>query len=213
MYIPKHFALDDADAVAGLIADHSLGTLIMAVDGAPEAAHVPFVFDREAGDRGTLRAHVARTNPLWRVMDGHALALVVFVGPDAYVSPDWYETEHQVPTWNYVAVHAYGRPRVINDAGLVRLLDALSAASEARLLPKRPWTTGTLADTVFAKMRRAIVGFEIPIERLEAKGKLSQNKRPADRERVALELRRLGGPHREAVAAWIERESGGPPGR
>jgi transcriptional regulator len=181
MYIPKHFAENEAAGLE-LIERHGFGTLIMSDQGRPEISHLPFVLDRP-GRR--LFAHVARANPIWRLMDGAVEATAVFQGPNAYVSPDWYEKPAAaVPTWNYAAVHVLGRPTPFDDAGLVDLLVRLSALHEERLTPKRPWTVDKLSPELFAGMRKAIVSFALPIERLEVKINMSQNRSAADQQRV-----------------------------
>jgi transcriptional regulator len=180
MYIPSHFNVDDLAAKHALIETHPFGTLIVTLGGRQEATHVPFLLDRSAGPHGTLRAHMARANPAWHAFDGNTEALAIFMGVEGYISPDWYESALQVPTWNYVAVHAYGAPRELDDLGTIRLLDELSARQEHALLPKPPWTTAKLDPNYFAKLRRAIVAFEIELTTLEGKAKLSQNKTAAD---------------------------------
>jgi transcriptional regulator len=185
MYTPRHFAAE-ADAGLALIERYGFGALVMVADGRPEIAHVPFVLDRPAS---RLLAHVAKANAIWRLMDGTAEATVVFQGPNAYISPDWYETPAAaVPTWNYAVVHVRGRPALVDDAGLVDLLTRLSAVHEARLAPKRPWTHEKMPDGLFAGMRKAIVGFALPIEHIETKIKMSQNRTPADQARVKAAL-------------------------
>ncbi len=181
MYTPRHFAAED-EAGLDLIERHGFGALIMTVDGKPEISHLPFVLDRE-GNR--LLAHAARANPIWKAMDGSAEATAVFNGPNAYVSPDWYEKPAAaVPTWNYAVVHVHGRPATLDDAGLIDVLVRLSALHEAKLAPKRPWTVDKLADEFFAGLRKAIVGFALPLERIETKIKMSQNRPAADYARV-----------------------------
>ena len=113
MYIPAPFAFppEDPAALLDVMAAHPFAVLTVTMDGALEAVHVPVLVDRDRGQHGTVRAHVARANPIWRAF-GAGEALVVFQGPHAYVSPDWYATPGLVPTWDYVAVHAYGIPRI-----------------------------------------------------------------------------------------------------
>ena len=201
MYLPKHFVKGELARLHDLIEDRVFGLLIVPGEGTPDVAHIPFVLDRGEGKHGRLRGHFARPNPIWRAFDGRAEALAVFAGPDAYISPDWYATPHQVPTWNYIAVHAAGRPRVLaDDGGVQRLLEDLSAQSEARLPGKKPWTVDKLTAEVYVRMRRGIVAFELPIERSEGKWKLSQNRAPADREGAASALEALDDPNARAVA-------------
>ena len=170
MYLPKLFIKDDLPALHDLIERRVFGLLTIYREGSIDAAHIPFVLDRGEGPRGRLRGHFARANPIWRSFDGATEALAIFSGPDTYVSPDFYASPHQVPTWNYVAVHAAGRPRVMADDGDVqRLLEDLSVRNEARLPGKKPWTVDKLPAEVYAQLRRGIVAFEMPIERIEGK--------------------------------------------
>ena len=110
MYIPAAFVESDPTALHGFIEQHSFGLLVSQLDGQPFASHLPFLLDRAAGTQGTLIGHMARANPQWRQSDGQT-ALVIFSGPHAYISPTWYEADQVVPTWNYAAVHAYGKMR------------------------------------------------------------------------------------------------------
>jgi len=187
MYVPEHFAERRIDVLHGLIDAHPLATLVrMGADGL-EADHVPFALCETATTPcGLLRAHVARGNPLAR-QDGMPV-LAVFQGPGAYVSPTVYDLEaadgRRVPTWNYAVVHAHGRLRVVDDGEWI-------AAHMAGATARREATNGTgwtMADAppdYIARMVAATVGIEIAVERLEAKFKLSQNRPPDDRARVA----------------------------
>ena len=201
MYLPKPFVIDDLAALYDLIERRAFGLLIIPSDGAPDVAHIPFVLDRGEGSCGRLRGHFARPNPIWRTFDGKAEALAVFAGPDTYISPDWYATPHQVPTWNYIAVHAAGRPRVMeDDRDVQRLLEDLSARNEARLPGKKPWTVDKLPTEIYGRMRKGIVAFEMPIERIEGKWKLSQNRAEADRRGAAAALETLDDANARAIA-------------
>jgi transcriptional regulator len=213
MYIPAAFREERLDAIYDLIRQHSFGTLVSHTPDGLFATHLPFLLDTERGERGVLRAHMARANPHWRSfvggVDGAATvdggeALVLFQGPHSYISPSWYETERAVPTWNYAAVHAYGRPRLIEEpAALRRLVDATVDAYERRL--ERPWTTERVPDDYVAGMLAGIVGFELEITRLEGKLKMSQNRPPADRQGAIAGLRRQGDSASDAVASLMER--------
>jgi transcriptional regulator len=179
MYTPTHFQETDPAALAELIAAHNFGTLISTVDGRPFATHLPFVHDR-AGAR--LLGHMSRANPHWRELErGPGQALVVFQGPHAYVSPSWYE-EPGVPTWNYTAVHVYGRFRIVADeAEHEAALRALSEQHESGR--PAPWRADFSSDMV-RRLIRATVAFDIAIEEYEGKFKLSQNRPEGDRARV-----------------------------
>ena len=114
MYIPAAFEESDRAILHDFMDRHSFGLLVAEVDGRPFATHLPFLLDRDSGTRGTLIGHMARANPQWRNLAGRT-AMVVFSGPHAYISPSWYEAANVVPTWNYAAVHAYGRVEVVED--------------------------------------------------------------------------------------------------
>ena len=176
MYVPKHFAGEDRAAMDAVIRDNPFGLLVGALDGSPYATHLPFLLD---GDR--LLAHFARANPHWKSIDGKTEMLAVFSGPHAYVSPRWYEAQQAVPTWNYAAVHVYGAPRVIDDPVAVRdLLDRLVGEYEGDA-----WSLDGQEADFTDRMSRAIVAFEMPVDRIEGKFKLSQNRPAEDRKRVA----------------------------
>lgn len=202
VYTPRHFANQDLDEIHALIESNPLATLVTQNDGRLDATHVPCVLDREEGDRGRLRFHLARANPACAALRPDREALLIFTGADCYISPDWYRSDGLVPTWNYAAVHAYGRASTMTDEALCRLLDDLSDREEARL-PKAPWTTGKLAPAAYAKLRQAIVGFALPIAELQGKWKMSQNRTAEDRDGVVEALERLGGESRGAVAAQM----------
>jgi transcriptional regulator len=200
MYVPPHFAQSDPATLHDFIEAHSFGLLVSQVGGVPFASHLPFLLDRPAGPHGTLLGHMARANPHWRELAGQT-ALAVFSGPHAYVSPTWYEAENVVPTWNYVAVHAYGRAAVVEDrAALLDILRRSVAVYEAGM--PRPWAVDDSSPFV-GRMLGQIVGFRLEVERLEGKWKLNQN-HPADRRRkVADALSERGGDDARAVAAMI----------
>ena len=200
MYVPRHFAQEDVAAAHDLIAANVFATLVTEVSGRLDATHVPVVLDRERGERGTLRFHLARANPTSDALERNDEILMVFVGPHTYISPDWYAAENLVPTWNYAVVHAYGVARRMDDAELRQLLDNLSASQENRL-PKVAWTTGKMPQALVEKMCKAIVGFELPITELQAKWKLNQNRGADDRIGVVEALEKLGGEANTAVAS------------
>jgi transcriptional regulator len=200
MYIPTHFAMPDVAWCHALMRREPFA-LLVGVDetGAPFATHLPVLVDETPAPYGTLLAHVARANPQWQHFAAGRPALVMFWGPHAYVSPSWYEKHPSVPTWNYVTVHAYGIPRVIEDAGRVRqVLDRLVRTFEDGR--PTPWRMDGLPDSYVDGMVGAIVAFEIPIDRLEGKAKLSQNRSAEDRARVEAALRVEDDPLARAVA-------------
>jgi len=187
MYIPKAFREDDTVTLHKLMREYSFATLITQQEGVPLASHLPFLLDAERGASGILLGHMARANTQWRTFEEDQEALVIFQGPHAYISPSWYEAELSVPTWNYAVVHAYGVPRLIEDKTvLYKLLQTLVETYEAGF--EKPWAFESLPDEYVQKMMQAIVGFEIPITRLEGKFKLNQNRPVSDQARVATAL-------------------------
>jgi transcriptional regulator len=179
MYVPPAFKTTDDDAWA-FVRARAFGTLIAVSGGRPEAAHVPFVVDRTpAADRIAL--HVARANLIHKVVAEAPDVLLTVAGPDAYISPDWYASHDQVPTWNYVAAHLTGRARILDAAETERQVEQLSDQFEERLLPKPPWRMSKLTAARKAMMLSAIVGIEVTVTAITATEKLSQNKGEADR--------------------------------
>lgn len=204
MYTPRHFRLDDQQTIAAVIREHSFGTLVTAFDGEPLASQLPFVFEPDRGPHGTLVTHMARANPQWQQFARYdsegGLALAIFQGPHSYISPSWYaDDEPAVPTWNYVTVHAYGRPIILDDPVEVHsLLNQLVDTNEAGLDPE--WSLSSQTDEYIEQHARAIVAFELPLERIEAKAKLSQNKPDALRMGAADALESQGWPDSAEVA-------------
>lgn len=197
MYIPDAFREADQAVLHQVIRDNSFATLITYGGGAPSASHLPLILDSARGDRGTLRGHMARANPQWRDFKDGAEALAIFQGPHAYISPSWYETHPSVPTWNYVAVHAYGVPRLIEDRAELRDLLKVSVKLYESGFEK-PWEFD-LPEGFVEKMIDMIVGFEVPIGRLEGKLKLNQNRSAADRRSVIRVLERSPDPVARAI--------------
>jgi transcriptional regulator len=202
MYIPNSFRATDRAQLHALMRQHSFAILVTQHDGSPFATHLPFLLDEQRGPHGTLLAHMARANPQWRDFESGAEALVIFQGPHAYISPSWYDEHPSVPTWNYVAIHAYGIPRVVEEPKkLYRMLQALVDTHEATFA--QPWRMELPSDYV-DKMTRAVVGFEIEITRLEGKLKLSQNRGESDRRRVTEALAESDDPLGMSVAQLMQ---------
>jgi transcriptional regulator len=185
MYIPPAFERTDTEELFACIERHSFGLLVSTRGDAPFATHMPILLDRTTGQHGRLIGHMARANPQWRELDGQSV-LVVFSGPHAYVSPSWYEADHVVPTWNYVAVHATGRFELVDDPDGVTEIVAATVAAYEQNRPT-PWSFDPTAEYV-RKLVIGIVGFRIAIDRLEGKWKLSQNQPAERRARVAAAL-------------------------
>jgi len=188
MYIPPHFAQTQPEALHALIRSHPLGVLVTHGPGGLDADHIPFEFDPAIGPLGLLSAHVARANPVWQRCPTGTEVMVVFRGPEAYISPSWYPSKHeahrQVPTWNYEVVHAHGTLTVRDDERFMRgLVAKLTRRHEAA--EPQPWKMGDSAPEFIDNMLRNIVGIEVALTSLVGKSKLSQNKDARDRQGAA----------------------------
>lgn len=207
MYQPPHFQETRPAVLHGLVRRHPLGLLVtQGADGSLCADPVPFLLDADRGPHGTLRCHVARANPVWREARRDVESLVVFQGPQAYVSPNWYATKAEsakvVPTWNYVVVQARGRLAVIEDAAWLRqLVGELTTRHEAP--QPAPWQVEDAPADYVEAMLKAIVGIEIPLTSLVGKWKVSQNRPAADRDGVAQALSAQGSDEAAAMAGEI----------
>ena len=204
MYIPTQFREDDVPPVHAAIREAGLATLVTTGPDGLIATPLPLLLDTEPAPYGTLHGHVARANPQWRRSDLSVPALAMFAGPDAYVTPSWYATKREtgkvVPTWNYVAVHAYGTLEFYSDAErLLALVTRLTARHEGARAA--PWAVADAPRDFIASQLKGIVGCELRITRLEGKWKMSQNRNDSDRAGVAEGLRADG---RDGIAALVE---------
>jgi transcriptional regulator len=184
MYIPTQFRETDVPTVHRAIRAAGLATLVTTGPDGILATPLPLLLDPEAGPFGTLLGHVARANPQWHRSATDADALAMFTGPDAYVTPSWYATKRAtgkvVPTWNYVAVHAYGRVEFIEDAEwLLGLVTRLTGKHEGAR--EKPWAVSDAPVDFIRSQLKGIVGVRLPIARLEGKWKMSQNRNAEDR--------------------------------
>jgi transcriptional regulator len=210
MYVPEHFEETRVQVLHDLIVKHPLGALVTITSQGPDANHIPFLIHPEPAPHGTLHAHVARANPLWRE---HAHlpdfdALVIFQGPQTFVSPSWYPTKQEtgkvVPTWNYVVVHAHGRLRFVDDPVWVRShLEELTRQHEGTR--DAPWKVSDAPADYIEKMVGAVVGIEIPVSRLVGKWKVSQNRPARDRNGVVQGLKREGSPAASDMADLVRK--------
>lgn len=197
MYLPQAFRQEDRRVLHEFIERHSFALIVSQTSGDFIASHLPVLLQRDAGPAGTLVGHMARANPQWmHAADQNVLA--VFSGPHAYISPSWYEAERVVPTWNYTAVHAYGRLQVIDEPAEIVPIVRDAVEFYERSLP-RPWS-GEGEEDYIEQLARAIVGFRIPIDRIEGKWKLSQNHPAERREKVIAALEARGGENPRAIA-------------
>jgi transcriptional regulator len=201
MYIPAAFAETDRTKLHDFIQQNSFGLLVSQVDGLPFATHLPFLLERTTGLHGTLVGHMARTNPQWRAASDQT-ALAIFSGPHAYVSPTWYEAEQVVPTWNYIAVHAYGQIQIIEDKGaLLEIVQKMVRVYEQTM--PRPWSFDG-SSTFVERLLAQIVGFRMEVEKIEGKWKLNQNHPAERREKVIRVLQQRGDENAQAIAAMMQ---------
>ena len=207
MYVPNHFQVDDIDQLQQYIRDYGFGMLVVADADGIEANHVPFYLRvKEDGCLGYLQCHVARSNPVWQRLQESARVLAVFQGPDAYISPSWYptkaETGRVVPTWNYLAVHAEGSARVIQDSTWLRHhLNQLTDQHESEM--NKPWSVDDAPADFTEQLVQAIVGVEIKIESLTGKLKASQNQPERNRAGVKAGLESTEKTHVRAMSRFI----------
>ena len=207
MYQPDHFRVDDLPQLHALMRARPFATLVSSGALGLYATHLPTVLKDDA-PFGMIECHLSRANPHWKDLAAANEALMIFQGPYAYVTPNWYpsKAEHGkvVPTWNYAVVHAYGRPEVMQEAEwLRRHVGELSAQQEAS--EAQPWAVSDAPDRYVEVMLRGIVGFRFAITRLEGKWKMSQNREMEDRAGVVSGLGRRGEGDDRAVADFVSR--------
>ena len=208
MYQPDHFRVTDLPPMHALIRARPLAALVSAGSLGLYATHLPTVF-KDDGPYGLIECHLARANPHWKDLAEGNEALMIFQGPEGYITPNWYPSKADhgkvVPTWNYAVVHAYGRPAVMEDKDWLRRhvteLTAQQETSEAR-----PWLVSDAPESYVEVMLRGIVGFRFAITRLEGKWKMSQNRGAKDRDGVVTGLGTRGGSDDLEMAATISRQ-------
>ena len=203
MYRPPAFRQDDLATLQAQIAETPLAILVTQGDDGLQASHLPLLFEPLQGERGTLHGHFARANSHWQALASGAQVLVIFPGAQAYVSPGYYPSKAEdhkvVPTWNYIAVHAHGQAEVYDDPQRLRsLLEALTQRHEQGRAA--PWSLDQAPADYLARMLGAVVGFSLPIERLEGKWKLSQNQTSVNFAGVQQGLASSPEPDAQAVA-------------
>jgi transcriptional regulator len=201
MYIPESFRIVDEPEIEAFLQRYDFATIVTPAPETLIATHVPVAVKRD-GPRLVLLGHVAKANPHWKSMDGTIESLVIFHGPHGYVSPRWYATSPAVPTWNYAVVHAYGRPQTREEPAFIEalLVDLLrryeGSGSDA-------WRIEDLPVDYRSRQLSGIVGFEMPVLRLEAKFKLGQNRAAIDRARTIEELERKNSSEASNLAAFM----------
>lgn len=183
MYVPPSFREDNLEVLHAFLREHGFGTLISTHAEEPWATHLPWLLEPDDGELGCLIGHIARSNPHWKHIK-NATALAVFQGPHAYISPSWYLAEHVVPTWNYIAVHAYGKVELVESRD--ELLSMVTRSTDFYEASRAmPWSVPNDSETIDGMLRH-IVGLRFRIERLEGKWKLSQN-HPRERRQKVIE--------------------------
>jgi len=200
MYTPDPFAVSDAETLHDFMCEHPFATLVTSTREGPQVTHLPLEW--VAGTDGApehLLGHVARANPHWRHFESSPPSVAIFHGPHDYISPSWYASDSLVPTWNYAVVHATGRPRVLDDpvetrAALDHLVERFEHAQPS------PWVN-RLEPDLLAKLQDAIVAFTLPIDRLEGKFKLGQNRSPEDQRASLAGLTAATGKAPQSLAA------------
>jgi transcriptional regulator len=201
MYLPKQFSVSDESETFDLMDRYSFATVISCADNTPLISHLPLVLDR--GTR-KLFGHMARANRHWKIMEKNPDVTILFHGPHTYITPQWYVSGRDVPTWNYAVVHAVGKARLIEDhPGLIDLLENMSVKFEAG--STNPWKFELPDDLLDPEvLMKAIVGFEIEITELHSKFKLSQNRCLEDRESVMQGLSQRGDDQSRAVLEMMD---------
>ena len=206
MYVPKHHEESDVSVLHALIEEQPLDAWVTHGEGELLVNHIPFLLDRTLGEYGTLIGHVARANPAWHAFSKSISSVVVFHGPQAYITPSWYPSklEHgkAVPTWNYAVVHAHGLPRAIEDREwLLRHVSHLTDVHEAE--QAHPWKGSDAPPDFTDKLLGAIVGIEIPIAKLVGKWKVSQNRPTPDKLGAVAGLLGRDDPQSKEMAALV----------
>jgi len=200
MYVrPSHRPRSDAD-VLEIIERHRFGTLITHSPAGLIASHLPFMIDTTRGEHGTLLAHMARANPQSAEIGSEEGALVTFLGPHGYISPSWYADRATAPTWDYVAVHCYGRTRLHSDDEALQNIERLVATMEAP--PPKGWSVADLSADEVQRLIRNVVSFEMPLSRIEGKFKLNQGEKP---ERTRAAVARLEEQGESELAMYLQR--------
>jgi transcriptional regulator len=207
MYRPDHFRVDDVAEMHALMRGRPFATLVSAGAQGLFASHLPTVL-KDEGRYGVIECHLARANPHWKDLAAANEALMIFHGPEAYITPNWYPSKAQhgkvVPTWNFAAVHAYGRAEVMQDRDwLLRHVTELTAQQERG--EGQPWLPSDAPAAFIGTMLRGIVGFRFAIARLEGKWKMSQNREMPDRAGVVTGLRERAEGEDRAVADSVAR--------
>lgn len=203
MYLHPAFKIDTAEALP-MLRQRAFGLLVIPTSEAPFGVHVPFLVEDLPGDKIRIALHVARANPVHTHIGDGCKALLACTGPDAYVSPDWYGSEDQVPSWLYTAVHVSGIARIVAPESHLDHVERLARQFETRLAPKAPWTSEKISPVKRAKMLQAIVAITIDVDTIDAQKKLIQHKSEAEQRGAAAGLRNRGDRASEEIADLVE---------
>ena len=207
MYIPPRYRVSDDAVIDAFLRAHGFGTLISQGSGGLMATHLPFELSHDAEGRRRLGGHVSRANPQWRQLEEGGEALLVVLGPHTYISPTWYDHPN-VPTWNYQAVHAYGKIRTIHTPeDLTPDLRALAVHYEPPSQPEPRFDLDRMPPDLRAAEMKGIVGFELLVSRVDAAFKLSQNRHARDKAEIVARLRERGDDASGAIADAMEQGS------
>jgi transcriptional regulator len=211
MYTPKHFEEHDVTVLHALIRSNPLGAWVTQASEGLVVNHIPFLIDSTRGEYGTLIGHVARANSIWKCLTAETPCVVIFQGPQTYISPSWYPTKHAhgkaVPTWNYAVVHAHGVPRAVEDKDwLLEHVTQLSDLHESQSAV--PWSVSDAPPDYIDKMLEAIVGIEMPISAICGKWKTSQNRPLADKLGTIAGLHERGDAGSKQMAELVQRHVG-----
>lgn len=207
MYVSKHHAMPSVESAHALIEAHSLGAWVVAAEEGLVANHIPFLLDRSRGKYGTLLGHISRANPVWRHLPASGQSVVMFQGPQAYITPGWYPSKQAhgkvVPTWDYAVAHAHGVARAVHDETWLReLLVRLTAVNEA--MQQVPWKLSDAPKDFIDKLLNAVVGIEIPIDSLIGKLKASQDEELQDRLGTVAGLAAQGTENASTLASLVQ---------
>ncbi|MFD0589222.1 FMN-binding negative transcriptional regulator [Paenibacillus sp. GCM10027627] len=197
MYVPSHFRIDNEDLIYEIIKKNGFATLFSFHEGEPFATHIPLMLDE---NKGYLYGHFARPNPQSQDIQNQTV-LAIFHGPHCYISPSWYESNHAVPTWNYLTVHAYGKIELIDG---IELYESLSELVNKYEEPDSSYRLSEVDEVFLAGMTKGITGFKIKIDKMEGKAKLSQNHSVARRKLVIEELQKSKGENERSIAGYME---------
>ena len=214
MYIPRHNEENRVPVMHALMRAHPLATLVTLANAGLFASHIPMVLENDGSEFGLLKGHISRANTQWRELEPTVDALAIFAGHQHYISPNWYpETrEHgkEVPTWNYVVVHAHGPLKVVHDEHwLLHHVASLTDIHEAGF--PTPWKVSDAPANFIHSLLHGIVGLELPIRRLEGKWKVSQNRTESERAGVIEGLTQLNTAESRAMKALVEERLKTPP--